>query len=287
MRPTSSLNPSVVPTTSGTPAAATQAAPSPRPRTRRGRLLLLPFFGLLAALVLGACQVPGQSNAINGNNRPTTVAGATNGKLASSQLVKLSSSCTAYKQVAGSLAALLVAANKAGIRLGTSECYRNYAGQVYERKVWCARGICANAATPGYSNHGWGKAVDLNVGGAAITFNGSTFSWLMLHAGDYGFIHPNAVPNEAWHWEWVGDGGTMHGAPVKTDLWSWPMRVGASGPDVKAVQTALAAQHLPVTVDGKFSSNTNGGVSFFQYSHHLRVTGAVDLATAMALRCFS
>jgi hypothetical protein len=237
--------------------------------------------------VLGACQVPGQSNAINGDNHPTKLSGVTNGKLPSSQLVTLNSRCKTYKQVAGSLAALLVAANKAGIRLGTSECYRDYAGQVYQRKAWCSRGICGNAAVPGTSNHGWGKAVDLNVGGGAITFSGSTFSWLMLHAGDYGFIHPNGVPTEAWHWEWVGDGGTMHGAPVKQDLWSWPMRVGASGPDVKAVQAALRAQGLPVGVDGKFGGNTNGGVSFFQMTHHLPVTGAVDLATAMALRCFS
>ena len=230
--------------------------------------------------------MPGQSNAIDGDNRPTALSGVTNGKLPSSDLVTLNSNCQAYKQVAGSLAALLVAANKAGIPLATSECYRDYAGQVYERTVWCGRGICANAAVPGTSNHGWGKAVDFNVGGSAVAFNGSTFSWLMLHAGTYGFIHPNGV-NEAWHWEWVGDGGTMHGAPVKQDLWSWPMREGASGPDVTAVQQALAAQGLPVSVDGTFGPNTNGAVSFFQFSHHLPVTGTVDLATAMALHAFS
>jgi hypothetical protein len=283
----------VHPTSSLTPVAATAAAPSPRPRPRRdirgirGRLVLLPFLGLLAALVLGACQVPGQSNAITGQNHPTKLTGVTNGKLPGAQLVRVNASCTAYKQVAGSIAGLLAAANKAGIRLGTSECYRDYAGQVYQRSAWCGRGICANAAIPGTSNHGWGKAVDLNVGGSAVTFNGSTFSWLMLHAGAYGFIHPDGVSGEAWHWEWVGDGGTMHGTPVKQDLWSWPMRAGVSGEDVKAVQQALRAQGLPVGVDGDYGPNTTNGVSFFQHAHRLPVTGAVDLNTAMALRAFN
>jgi D-alanyl-D-alanine carboxypeptidase len=283
VRPTTSLTPSTVETSSG----AATAAPTPRARLRRGRVVLLPFLGLLAVLVLGACQVPGQSNAINGDNRPTGVSGATNGNLPASDLVTLNSSCRAYKQVAGSLAALLVAANKAGIPLGTSECYRDYAGQVYQRNAWCSRGMCGNAAVPGYSNHGWGKAVDLNVNGSAVEFSGATFSWLMLHAGTYGFVHPNAVPTEAWHWEWVGDGGTMHGTPVKPDLWSWPMHVGANGDDVKQVQQALAAQGLPVTVDGSYGPNTNGAVSFFQITHHLPVSGSVDLPTAMALRAFS
>jgi peptidoglycan hydrolase-like protein with peptidoglycan-binding domain len=49
----------------------------------------------------------------------------------------------------------------------------------------------------------------------------------------------------------------------------------------------LAAQGLPVTVDGSFGPQTNGAVSFFQITHHLPVSGSVDLATAMALRAFS
>ena len=44
---------------------------------------------------------------------------------------------------------------------------------------------------------------------------------------------------------------------------------------------------LPVTVDGGYGPNTTNGVSFFQAAHHLPVTGAVDLNTAMALRAFN
>jgi hypothetical protein len=283
VRSTFSLNRSVAPEA----ASPTSVAPSSTSRRRRRRLLAVPVLGLLAAVALGACQVPGQSNAINGDNRPTTISGVSNGKLPASDLVTINATCRTYKQVAGSLAGLLSAANKAGIRLGTNECYRDYAGQVYQRSSWCTRGLCANAAVPGYSNHGWGKAVDFNVAGGPLAFNSSTFSWLMLHAGTYGFVHPNAVPGEAWHWEWVGDGGIMHGTPVKPDLWTWPMRIGAVGEDVTHVQQALKAQGLPVTVDGHFTSNTNGAVSMFQINHHLPVTGTVDLATASALRIFS
>ena len=276
-------------TTTDTPPRPLAASPTwtPRPSGRsRRRATVLAAVGVLALLVLGACRLPGQSNAITGDNRPTTLAGFTNGKLPASQLVTLNSTCRVYKQAAGSLAALLVAANRAGVRLGTSECYRDYAGQVYQRKAWCARGICANAAIPGTSNHGWGKAVDLHDQHGAVSFTGSTFSWLMLNAGKYGFIHPNGV-NEGWHWEWVGDGGRMRGAPVRKDLWSWPMRRGAVGSDVQSVQRALNASGAHLAVDGDFGPMTAGAVSFYQATHHLPVTGAVDLSTAMALRCFS
>ena len=138
---------------------------------------------------------------------------------------------------------------------------------------------------PGTSNHGWGKAVDIETSPAAA----DSRRRVQVDDGQrrsLGLIHPSAT-NEAWHWEWVGDGGTMRGTPVAQDLWSWPMKVGAVGNNVTSVQRALAAQGLNVVPDGDFGMQTNGAVSFFQATHHLPVTGAVDLSTAMALQAFS
>ncbi len=115
-----------------------------------------------------------------------------------------------YKPATGSYVAMAAAARADGVYLKAAECYRDYAGQVYWRKWWCAHRICANAATPGYSNHGWGKAVDLRDQDGSLTWTSNGYKWLVAHAGEYGWNHPGGV-NEAWHWEWVGDGGTMHG----------------------------------------------------------------------------
>lgn len=43
---------------------------------------------------------------------------------------------------------------------GSLSSYRSFAGQVLMRRQWCAQGKCQNAAVPGTSNHGWGRAVD-------------------------------------------------------------------------------------------------------------------------------
>lgn len=63
------------------------------------------------------------------------------------------------------------------------------------------------AATPGTSNHGWGRAVDLCGG---IERDGTaTNSWLRLNAPRFGWYHPRwadaggSGPYEPWHWEYA------------------------------------------------------------------------------------
>src|SRR6187455_802048 len=51
---------------------------------------------------------------------------------------------------------------------GPDSMYRSYARQVYWRNYWCNLGNCGNAAVPGYSNHGIGRAVDMPLYVAAI-----------------------------------------------------------------------------------------------------------------------
>jgi hypothetical protein len=191
-------------------------APKRNPLSRLALLLVALIAGVLA---VSGCTIGFSSNVspINPANRPTTIGGYTNGSLPMSQLFVVNSSCTLYRPAVGSFEGMIAAAHAAGVNLQAAECYRDYAGQVYERKLWCSLGVCGNAAVPGYSNHGWGKAVDLRDQNGSLTWNSPGYKWMVAHAGAWGWNHPGGV-NEAWHWEWVGDGGTMHGYPVRPDL---------------------------------------------------------------------
>ena len=90
--------------------------------------------------------------------------------------------------------------------LGTTLCvtdsYRDYAAQVdvFRRKPNLA-------ATPGRSQHGWGRAVDLC--GGVQQYGSPAYVWLKQNAGGFGFVHPDwAEPDgtkpEPWHWEFLG-----------------------------------------------------------------------------------
>lgn len=69
--------------------------------------------------------------------------------------------------------------------------YRTFEQQQYWKKYWTARGHPGNAATPGYSNHGMGTAVDI--------WNVSKWPQVTLRSvfREFGFIFD--VPSEAWH----------------------------------------------------------------------------------------
>ena len=62
----------------------------------------------------------------------------------------------------------------------------------------CCCNDCNQAASPGYSNHQSGHALDLN------TSLGGVYDWLAAHGGEFGFTE--TVPGEPWHWEWWGGG---------------------------------------------------------------------------------
>jgi LAS superfamily LD-carboxypeptidase LdcB len=166
-----------------------------------------PLAFVLAALAFGlaACTTPATPT-----NRPNVPAGVTNGALPEPDLADVNG-CVVARVAANSLQTMLRDAADAGISLLTNSCYRNYEGQQAARSQWCAKGSCRNAAVPGTSNHGWGRAVDLGTEGG-ITFESPAYKWLKERAWIYGWNHPGwAEPGgsapEPWHWEWVGDGG--------------------------------------------------------------------------------
>jgi LAS superfamily LD-carboxypeptidase LdcB len=98
------------------------------------------------------------------------------------------------------LSTAFAAAN--GTPLCITDSYRDYAAQVQVFKVKPNL-----AATPGRSQHGWGRAVDLC--GGVQSYGTPPYLWLKENAATYGFVHPDwAEPDgsrpEPWHWEFRG-----------------------------------------------------------------------------------
>jgi zinc D-Ala-D-Ala carboxypeptidase len=142
---------------------------------------------------------------------PAAAAAARNGLLPAPEL------CTLWdgdhklrNDAAVALARLNVAYQQTfGKPLCLADAYRTLAKQY---AVKASRGYLA--ATPGTSEHGWGRAIDL-CGGAAVQ-NTSTYTWLRANGPRYGWDNPDwarvggSGPHEAWHFEFFagGAGGT-------------------------------------------------------------------------------
>lgn len=153
-----------------------------------------------------------------------------NGKLPANLLVRAHSGepgyiCTLYGPAAFWWNVMWSDAQKAGIDLiATSRGYRSYEAQEsmfldrYSRlptarvprvtrkwrgHTWNLKRGKSPSATPGFSPHGWGLAMDVQV-------PARTFAWLCENAPRYGFYlqGPRILPNgkrnaeyEAWHWQ--------------------------------------------------------------------------------------
>ncbi len=87
-----------------------------------------------------------------------------------------------------------------------NDAYRNYDNQVATKQDATDKGRPQFAATPGFSKHGWGLAVDM--GGGMQSFGSNEYQWMMDNALNHGWNHPAfAAPGtsapEPWHWEYV------------------------------------------------------------------------------------
>jgi LAS superfamily LD-carboxypeptidase LdcB len=91
-----------------------------------------------------------------------------------------------------------------------NSAFRTYNDQVIVRRYWVNKGKPGNAAYPGRSNHGFGRAVDFaNVNLSKLTPSMVQYKWLKKNAGTYGFTRiykPGKSETwEAWHWEYLGE----------------------------------------------------------------------------------
>ena len=147
---------------------------------------------------------------------------ADNGRLPEYSLTTITPECQVLNVLARPLREMLAAAKAEGVGLMPEQssflpagvqgppriesCYRSFEMQEWWRSYYCSIDKCGNAAVPGTSKHGWGRAVDFQDQNGELTFQSPGFAWLAAHAAEYGFYQPASVqqgsPNEeAWHWE--------------------------------------------------------------------------------------
>ena len=126
---------------------------------------------------------------------------------------------------------------------------RSYGGSTWAKKP--GRPL---TASPGYSNHGNGVAVDIHPGPIQ--------TWLKGNAGRYGWV--NDVPSEPWHWSYLNPGRDQFR--------------GEGLPNVKAMQKALGVEQ-----DGKPGKDFVAAVKKFQKANKLDVDGKAGPATVKAL----
>ena len=175
--------------------------------------LRLAVLTIVIAVVASACT----------NLWPAPVTGPLqNGRFPDGALTLVTAECRVVNAAAPQLRALIAAANADGVGLTPEQssflppgvpgppqiesCYRSYDGQVWWRNYYCSIGKCQNAAVPGTSKHGLGRAVDFQDQDGELTFTSSGYAWLVAHAGAFGFFQPanqrqGAPGEEAWHWE--------------------------------------------------------------------------------------
>ncbi len=160
---------------------------------------------------------------------PSELKGQSNGKIDPALLRKIRPTGTLYHRAAEDWHAMREAAWNDGILLSLSQGYRTYDQQValfkaryttevlkgrptkrWQGKVWYQKPNTAQAATPGFSNHGWGCAVDLAIdadGDEAFewpvrSIDQKALRWLLTNAARFNFGWE--LQSEPWHVIWLG-----------------------------------------------------------------------------------
>jgi len=83
-------------------------------------------------------------------------------------------------------------AARAGVDLAVSDAYRPVDQQYRLAEELGLYSQGGAAAVPGTSEHGWGRALDMELSEDAL-------AWLRTNAWKYGYVE--TVPREPWHWE--------------------------------------------------------------------------------------
>lgn len=158
-----------------------------------------------AATAAESVAAAGQSGLVGSPTcRSPVVDDAVNGFLRPDQLCALSAPRQRLAVGAAAAFEALSAGYAAdfGRPLCVTDSYRDYAGQVdvFRRKP-------ALAATPGRSQHGLARALDLC--GGVESFGTPQHRWMQGNAARFGFVLPSWAQvdgsrPEAWHWEWAG-----------------------------------------------------------------------------------
>jgi murein L,D-transpeptidase YcbB/YkuD len=164
---------------------------------------------------------------------------------------------------------------------GSMSSYRTFAQQVFLRAEWCQRGQCQNAAVPGTSNHGWGRAVDTN-----------RRSTIQQYGARYGVRFPTDAPWEGWHTLVHLDAIPAPAPPPLEATLHKGVRNGRSVRHLKRMLHQIPRKRQrggvrywrktwPVT--GSFGPTTVYAVKLFQRDHLIKADGVVGPATWHAI----
>ena len=240
-----------------------------------------------------------------------------NGRIPAEQMVKVAplggTAGHLTPEAAAAWRNLQNAASAAGFTLTMTGAYRSLAQQEqlfqerfvatitggtakeWNGKTFWLKPNMAMASVPGRSNHGWGCAVDMALGGygsSAKNVNSSAafLAWVKENAGPHGWSWE--VQSEPWHvrlvsfaeaTKFVGNKGvTPHQAPLPT------LKEGSNGGQVAALQT-LCTLHKWGDVgrpDGQFGPRTKEGVKAMQTALSQTVDGMYGPKSAKALGDF-
>jgi hypothetical protein len=206
------------------------------------------------------------------------------------------------------------AASAAGFTLTMTNGYRNLEQQQWlfeeryqleanggKTKVWNGKTYylkspkLAQAATPGSSNHGWGAAVDMSLGGYGnaaqrVGDNAAFMSWVLKNAGPLGWSWE--VQSEPWHIRLVSYDSAMAAprTPSTTPLQAPTpvLKEGSKGGQVAALQTLCALYKWGDVgrADGTFGPRTKAGVQAMQTALGTKPDGEYGPKSAGALGGF-
>ena len=153
------------------------------------------FAAALAAAQDGAPTVGAAAPAPAAALSAATPKGYGNGRIPPQALASIGGGERLWAPAAAAFERMRDAASAAGVRIGVNDSYRSFDEQVdmaRRKGLYSAGGL---AAQPGTSDHGWGKALDLQLDGRAQ-------SWMRANGERFGF--DDSTPREPWHWVYRG-----------------------------------------------------------------------------------
>ena len=163
------------------------------------------------------------------------------------------------------LAALRVAARRAGARLGVLSAYRSYLTQRWTYARWVRilgpTRAAISSARAGHSEHQLATAIDFSVPGAPAPWRYADWArtragaWLKANAWRYGFVmsYPagriavTCYGYEPWHYRWVGReiAARIHESGLAPRPWLWRHGAAYAWPTPTPTPTPTPEATLP------------------------------------------
>lgn len=156
----------------------------------------------------------------------------------------------------------------------------------YQGVAWYRKPNMPSAATPGYSNHGLGLAIDVSgLGGADST----RYKQFASVARKHGWSNAEGARiGEAWHWVFTGNASAGAGSSSSGGAKRKPHRmltlkqgrIGTNGWRTRLWQGFLKEhEYYKGKIDGKFGASTKAATKSFQRAHKLTPDGIVGRKT--------